>query len=205
MKEKSEKKRMAQELLMKVPPVRLTRIGLPSGSFRDNICVCVLNGHFYIKATSVVIWQGGAFFRTKKAAGEIDACEAIPVRVEKRNVLSWIVSENTVRRLADTIDALNGQYMGPVNDFLDRLLECARQRTEEIGHYTFSKEEMESFHSLYNQRLRLLAEDKKEKKNRPTPDLPVCEDDTQTLHELVGRIESMGWEVTLRRKNSGDI
>ena len=210
-KEKSEKRIQAEALILELPSVTFTEMENPSIPYFHKMNFCFVNNSIYLQASSVTNLSGGSYFRYKSDSGEIEHNGAIPVLMNGAKRVIWIVAMEVVKQFSKEIGSSYNYNRYPLLDCLADIESYAKEHKEDIAHYSFDDGAIDRMHSIYRQYLELIAQDKRELTDLMAQQVINNESEMKhsqnnnynlTLNELVARIEAMGWEVTLKRKDN---
>lgn len=215
MKVRNEKQQQAYDMLQKLPQVMLVAKDIPDNGWRyEKLAFCIINDHLFVRVSDLV-FNATSVMRKHFDAGEISKEEMIPVRnVGQRYGGSaiWVVSVGVIIRYETELNKMSSYSRAKINfarTYLDE------NNIVELNSYTLTEEQIRDAHFYYQERVRLLNEvqndaaEKMRESRKPfepiesvsIPVAPTASDaDGLTLEQLVDRIESMGWTVTLHRK-----
>lgn len=215
MKVRNEKQQQAYDMLQKLPQVMLVAKDIPdNGWWYEKLAFCIINDYLFVRVSDIV-FNATSVMRKHLDAGEISKEEMIPVRsVGQRYGGSaiWVVSVGVIIRYETELNKMSS-YSRPKINFARAYLD--ENNIDELNSYTLTEEQISDAHSYYQERVRLLNEvqndaaEKMRESRKPfepiesvsmpvAPTAPAA--DGLTLEQLVDRIESMGWTVTLHRK-----
>ena len=215
MKEKTETIKKAEKALSRIPLAEISEYGIHGTAWRKSVKFCIVNNTIYLQSSSLAWNMKANFWKNKIKRGEVEPTEAILLRGYDNWSVRWMVSAETVERYEDEFDLGNFFSIFRSDGTLKGLKKLIKENPSDYKNHTFSDEQIMKSHADYQEYLDLVAQDKKERKDKVVSIVPPQIDqmpffapnpalDNLTLNELVARIEAMGWEVVLKRKGDAE-
>lgn len=215
MKEKTETIKKAEEALSRIPLAVISEYGIRGARRRNSVKFCLVNNTIYLQSSSLVWNMKTYFWKNKIKKGEVKPTEAFLLRGYDNYSARWMVAAETVERYEDEFDLGNFFSMFSSDGTLKWLKKLIKENPSDYENHILSDEQIMKIHADYQEYLDLVAQDKKERKDKVVNIVPPKIDqmpffapnpalDNLTLNELVARIEAMGWEVVLKRKGDAE-
>lgn len=191
---KKELGKKAKDLYKKI-------IRVKSFDFKNGVKLCYINGEKYTNLTWSNICYDAKIMADKLGINESSlihtAGRYMMTLAKVSNVLDkWHIYLESVKEVRNETKNIPWWYS---DEYINSLKSSLLYESDEIPRHTFSKKEMEESENSYEERVIFLNEKRCIQKNE-RDDVKCAKNTMDELQSLVMRIESLGWEVTLRLK-----
>ena len=164
-KEKNKAQKMAAELLKHIPFVECETI-TSRPFYKDGrtykIRVCKINDDFWVPMTELVYGHPSISRLTKlRNTGELTSKDFLPLR-SKGFKPYWFISRSAIIRLKDKIEEIINWDLGI--QCLRAILDTISNEDISVKAFVFSKEDADRIYDVYDMRIELLREGKKQEK-----------------------------------------
>lgn len=189
-KERNEAQKKAAELLQHIPIVEcelMTSKPFYKDNRTKNVRVCKINDDLWVPTTELANGHPNSSRITKlRNTGELTSKDFLPLR-SKGFQPCWFISRSAVIRLQDKIEEIINWDLGI--QCLRAILDTISSKEISAEAYVFSKEDADRIYNIYDMRIELLREGKKQKSQESEDDYDANDFKDEYLKKMFSATE----------------
>lgn len=189
-KERNEAQKKAAELLQHIPIVEcelMTSKPFYKDNRTKNVRVCKINDDLWVPTTELANGHPNSSRITKlRNTGELTSKDFLPLR-SKGFQPCWFISRSAVIRLQDKIEEVINWDLGI--QCLRAILDTISSKEISAEAYVFSKEDADRIYNIYDMRIELLREGKKQKSQESEDDYDANDFKDEYLKKMFSATE----------------